>query len=266
MIVRCLPKTLLAASLLAIAWFLSFESRPVVAADKVNITLERLKQLTKEALDKGWIDYTPPSNQFDGNVLRVSDIGFLQGNEETIMSEDAYIAIFFQQVAIDLRRRYLFKLDSSRRVIEPYYQKMEKIVTQELVAMQDKTLTEEMFNAKMDELEPQIQQAFETGLTAVARSVGKQRFEFVNSGGIDAHDVKLVGPEGASIDLVPQTTAMIYKGAGAKEDELPWISYQANETVGLSGTYYCRISLNGKQQTFTKKVAKTTTALEFPKP
>ncbi len=78
--------------------------------------------------------------------------------------------------------------------------------------------------------------------------------------------MKLVASKGATIDFVHQTTAELLHDAGKPDKDFPWTSYQQGETATLSGVYYCRVRLNGKETTVTKRVGEKTEELAFPDP
>jgi hypothetical protein len=180
--------------------------------------------------------------------------------------ENPYVRVFVDQIEIDLRRRQLFQRPNSRQLMEPYFVKMEQLVAKKLAAIENSKLSDDDRATEIGKIDDQLMKTFEAGLQAVARSVGKTGFMFIAAGADQMHDVKLVATQKATIDVVRQTTASLLKDAGTAEADYPWSSYQGGETVPMLGDYFCRIRLDGKQATFSKKVGEKTTQLEFPDP
>jgi len=234
------------------------------AADKPALSAARLKELASKAIRSGEIQFTPPHNAMNGDTMEVNDVFIFQLRDRD--AEDPYVRIFLDQVEIDLRRQYLLQRQSSRQLMEPYYVKMEQIVGKKLAVVEDAKLSDDDRAAALEKLDGELMKTYEAGLQAVAISVGRARFAFMVGAADQSHDVKLVASEKATIDMVRQTTASLLKDAGRDEADFPWSSYQAGETARLLGDYYCRVRLNGKQTTLTKKVGEKTDQLDFPDP
>ncbi len=234
------------------------------AADKAPLTAARLKELSAQAIRTGQAQSDPAFNRMNGNTMEVKDVGVLMAMDRDI--DNPYVRLFVEQIEIDLRRRQLFQRPSSRQVMEPYFVKMEQFIAKKLALIENTKLSANDRATELGKLDDQSMKTFEAGLQAVARSVGKTKFTFIAAGADQMHDVKLVASQKATIDVVRQTTASLLKDAGAAEADYPWSSYQGGETVPMLGDYFCRVRLNGKQATFSKKVGEKTTQLEFPDP
>jgi hypothetical protein len=238
--------------------------RNVSAADKAPLSAARLKELANQAIRFGQAQSDPALNRMNGDTMEVKDVGVLMAMDRDI--DNPYVRLFVEQIEIDLRRRQLFQRPTSRQLMEPYYVKMEQLIAKKLAAIENSKLSDNDRAAELEKLDDQSMKTFEAGLQAVARSVGKAKFMFVAASGAQMHDVKLAASQKATIDVVRQTTASLLKDAGAAEADYPWSSYQGGETVSMLGDYFCRIRLDGKQATFSKKVGEKTTQLEFPDP
>jgi hypothetical protein len=234
------------------------------AADKPGLSYARLKELVAHSIKTGAVTEVPGRTHIEGNSLKVNDAFAAEMMDADLA--DPYVGAFFDQVAIEFRRQHLLQRQRSKQTIEPYYVKMEGIVAKKLAVIEDKKLSGDDRNAKMQDLSEQMQKIYDEGMQAVAKSLGLTKAEFLVGAASEAHDVQLVGTKGATIDLVRQTTAWVLKDAGKAEQDYPWTSYQAGETVPLIGSYFCRIRLNGKQATASKNVGERTTRLEFPDP
>jgi len=238
--------------------------RNVSAADKPPLSAARLKELVAKAIRSGEIQSEPALNRMNGDTMEVKDVGVLMAMDRDI--DNPYVRVFVDQAEIDLRRRQLLQRPSSRQVMEPYYVKMEQIVAKKLAAIENSKLSDDDRATELGKLDDQMMKTYEDGLQAVATSVGRAKFVFVAASASQLHDVKLVASQQATIDLVRQTTASLLKDAGTAEADFPWTSYQAGETAPMLGAYFCRVRLNGKQATFSKKVGDKTEQLEFPDP
>lgn len=266
MIRRCPRKFRLAANdLVAIAILTCCGAGSACAADKPTLSAARLRELAIQAIRAGAIQYTPPKNQMNGDAMEVCDVFVYQMADRD--AQDPYVQVFLDQVEIDLRRKHLLQRASSRQIMEPFYAKMEQIVAKKLAAIENTKLSDDDRDTELGRLSDELMKTYEQGLQAVAKSVGRARFSFAAPGAADkSHDVKLAASQQATIDMVRQTTASLLKDAGKDEADFPWSSYQAGETASLLGSYYCRVRLNGKQATLTKKVEEKTDTLVFPDP
>ena len=141
-----------------------------------------------------------------------------------------------------------------------------ELIGKKLAVAQDTKLTDDARFEQMSKLEEQQQTTLSDGFTAVAKSIGMEGFDYSASGAGTGREVKLVASKGATIDFVHQTTAELLHDAGKQDKDFPWTSYQQGETATLSGVYYCRVRLNGKETTVTKRVGEKTEELAFPDP
>jgi hypothetical protein len=234
------------------------------AADKPGLSYARLKELVAHSIKTGAVTEVAGRTHIEGNSLQVNDAYAVEMMDADLA--DPYVGAFFDQVAIEFRRQHLLQRQRSKQTIEPYYVKMEGIVAKKLAVIEDKKLSDDDRNTKLQDLSEQMQKIYDEGMQAVAKSLGLAKAEFLAGAASGAHDVQLLATKGATIDLVRQTTAWVLKDAGKVEQDYPWTSYQAGETVPLSGSYFSRIRLNGKQATASKSVGERTTRLEFPDP
>jgi hypothetical protein len=237
---------------------------PVVAADLPALSAARLKELATDAIRTGKVHPIAGKTQIEGDSLTVSDSGTEEEGERD--AENPYVRVFLDQVGIDVRRQYLLKRDTSRRTIEPYYAKMEQVVAKKLAVVEVKKLSDDDRAEQIGKLDEQMHAIYNDGLQAVAKSLGLKEAVFLAGAALNPHPVKLTASQGATIDMVRQTTASLLKDAGQAEQSFPWTSYQAGDTPDLLGVYYCRIRLGDKQATLSKTVAKNTNELRFPDP
>jgi hypothetical protein len=237
---------------------------PATAADRPVLTAARLKELSTDAIRAGKVHPIPGKTEIEGGILEVSDAGTEEESERD--AENPYVRVFLDQVGIDVRRQYLLKRDTSRRTIEPYYAKMEQIVARKLAVVEDTKLSDDDRAAELGKLDEQMHAIYNDGLQAVAKALGLKEALFLSGAAATPHPVKLTASQGATIEMVRQTTASLLKDAGQPEKDFPWTSYQAGDSPDLLGIYYCRISLGGRQATLSKTVAKNTTELRFPDP
>ncbi len=232
-------------------------------ADKAPLTYARLKELSAYAIKTGAVTPIPGKAIPEGNMLKVKDVMI---KEEMEFDQNPYIRVYFEQIENDLRRQHLLQRQTSRQTMQPYFGKMDAVVAKMLAVVEDSKLSREDKDTKLNELSVQLQDVYKQGMDAVAKSMGLAEAQFLAGAGLDSHPVQLMATKGATIDMVRQTTAWVLKDAGTSEKDYPWASYQAGETVQLIGSYYCRVSLNGKQATTSKKVGEQTMRLEFPDP
>ena len=237
---------------------------PVVAADQPALSAARLKELAIDAIRTGKVHPTAGQTQIEGDTLKVSDAGTEEETERD--AENPFVRVFLDQVGIEVRRQSLLKRDTSRRTIEPYYAKMEQVVAKKLAVVEDKKLTDDERAEQLGKLDDQMRAIYNDGLQAVAKALGLKEAVFVYGAAFRPHPVKLTASQGATIDMVRQTTASLLKDAGQAEQSFPWTSYQAGDTPDLLGIYYCRIRLGDKEATLSKTVAKNTNELRFPNP
>ncbi len=237
---------------------------PVVAADQPALSAARLKELATDAIRTGKVHPITGKTEIEASTLTVSDSGTEEEAERD--AENPYVRVFLDQVGIDVRRQYLLKRDISRRTIEPYYAKMEQVVAKKLAVVEDTKLSDDERAEQLGKLDEQMHAIYNDGLQAVAKSLGLKEAVFLACAAANPHPVKLTASQGATIDMVRQTTASLLKDAGQAEQSFPWTSYQAGDTPDLLGIYYCRIRLGDKQATLSKTVAKNTNELRFPNP
>jgi hypothetical protein len=239
-------------------------SSDAIGADKPGLSFARLKEIVAHSIRTGAVEENPGKTTIEGDTLKVHDASIKEdpGND----AESPYVRVFLDQVEIEFRRQHLLRRQRSRQTIEPYYVKMEGIVAKKLALIEDSKLSDDDRNTRLGDLDEQMMKTYNEGMQAVAKSLGLAKAEFLVEGAATSHDVKLVASTGATIDLVRQTTAWLLKDAGKAESDYPWTSYEAGGTAQLIGAYYCRIRLNGKEATFSKKVVENTDRLVFPDP
>ncbi len=237
---------------------------PLRAADAAPLTAAKVKQRALDAIKSGAVQFKAPNNRIEGRTMMVNLAPI--PDEQDADTQNPLVKLFYDQVEIELLRTQLLKRQSSRRVMEPYYAKMEELIAKKLAVAQDGKLEQQARDDQLEKLDETYQKTLSDGLQAVAVSIGMENFQFLNGAAQDAHDVKLVAPTGATIDVVRQTTAGILHDAGKTDKDFPWTSYQAGDTATMSGAYYCRIRLGGKEATFNKRVGAKTDQLDFPNP
>jgi hypothetical protein len=234
------------------------------AADKAPLSAARLKVWANWAIRTRAIQFDPPRNRVAGDTMEVEDVAVLSATEHD--ADNLYVRALMDQIEIELRREQLLQRANSRRIMEPFYAKMEQIVAKKLALVEDAKRSADDRDAKTNELNDQLMAAYSDGLTAVAKSINLAKFEFVAEAPSRSGYVTLVASPGTTIDMVRPLTAGLLKEAGVAEADYPWSSYKAGDTASLLGAYYCRISLNGRQAIVSKKVGQTMTTLEFSNP
>ncbi len=240
---------------------------PLRAADPPKLDAAKLKQRAQEAIRTGAVQYKPANNRIEGQRDDCRNGGHSRRKPTLTRKDPSPAEIFYDQVEIELLRKDLLRRQSSHQIMEPYYKKAEAIIAKSLAVAQDPKLTDDARNDQLFKLDGEQSDALQgEGLTAVAKSIGMELPPAAASGAAPGHDVKLVAAKGATIDMVRQTTASLLHDVGKPEKDFPWTSYQQGDTATLSGNYYCRIRLNGKEATFNKRVGPKTDELDFPNP
>jgi hypothetical protein len=234
------------------------------AADPPQLTAAKVKKMALDAIRTGAVRYQPAKNRIEGRTMLVDEASIPDEADADV--QNPLVKIFYDQVELELLRKDLLQRQSSRQVMAPYYAKVEEIIGKKLTVAQDTKLNDDSRDDQLSKLDEQEQTTLSDGLTAVAKSIGLDGIQFQASSGLDVRDVKLVASKGATLDFVRQTTALLLHDAGKQDKDFPWTSYQPGETASLAGVYYCRVRLNGKEATLTKRVGAKTEELEFPDP
>jgi len=103
-------------------------------------------------------------------------------------------------------------------------------------------------------------------MQAVANRSGWRKRNFWSRGAATVARLSSWSPQPVRRSISPPNNRWLLKDAGKAEMTYPWTSYEAGGTAQLNGAYYCRIRLNGKEATFSKKSVENTDRLVFPDP
>lgn len=116
-----------------LAPFLAIAILPGVVPS-AEVSYAQIRALALEGLRSGDVPFAPPCAKPVRGILWAKDVGPGSASEAQFWLDywfdagEPAKAALVDQLGIEIRRQYLFKRESNRRIMDPYYVRMDEIV------------------------------------------------------------------------------------------------------------------------------------------
>lgn len=210
-----------------------------------DVTAKALKQAAVEyAADESIIAQKPElAPRTDGsNSLKPA---LIESPKPRSPIEDALVA----QIKLEVFRKYLPRNQEQADAMEPTFQRIEGNIALQL---SEASGSSEMDIKRRKEMELERTRILWEGLNI--KSTAKPAISFQN--------VRLIGPAGAKVDVIPEFSHLMFKQMQKSESDYDWESYNVNDIASLRGKYFVRVRLNGQSSTRIVRIRRGDTELK----
>ncbi|QDU05688.1 hypothetical protein V6x_54290 [Gimesia chilikensis] len=265
-------------SQLLVLLYLTFGQFTIIslfASEKKELQYQDIKGLANEIIDKELLFFDKPQGFKFINPKKpyyeMADIQDASMDEED--SSNGYIDPLYDQVIIELYRKYLFSKSSDKNFMQPYYLEAEKLVQSKLKLIEQHKGNQEELQKKLKKYSRDNTRA-EINVTGIIHrgivKLGEEKgYTFVGS--VSPKKIprpkKIIMKPGAKLHILPYTRALIAKRSGLKEDdeEFPWQVFFHNDKAALGGVYWLRVEYQGRVgESFQKPIPFSSDKLELP--
>ena len=239
-----------------------------------QIGFGQLKAAITQAIRDG-VTFDMPQAAVEGSVLRVADVGL---RIEALRSLSPLEELAAEMLKLELRRRHLFGRPENRAVMEPFYGRMETVLRRQLEALRrDRQATAaarrtnssvSTADANRTPLGRELDALLQEGLQTCARRPGGLQLDYSprppDAAKPALPQVRLIAPPDTTIEFVYNTDHRLWSLAGRSQDNYPWKRHTADETAGMLGGYWFRLTgTDGARTNAYKKVGPNDTELRL---